>query len=179
MTTALLAFALLSVKFQGPAQELLDLSEDEQWVLARGRRIVNCKAGNGKCAIPLLAVYNAATGKQASMWEGEESSYINVARFLPDNGVQAAFTNLRTGTALLQWEWKAGTKPQITQLSSENMALHCILDNTGGILISGPHYFHQLACYARCGISSSIVVIGAETRQSWPPPQSPAWAWPG
>jgi hypothetical protein len=162
MTTALLALALLAVKFQGPAQELLDLSEDEQWVLARGRRIVNCKAGNGKCAIPLLAVYNAATGKQAGMWEGEESSYINVARFLPGNGVQAAFTNLRTGTALLQWEWKAGTKPQITQLSSENMAPHCILDNTGGILISGDRF-----AIIREGKTTSLLPSTGMLRPMW------------
>ena len=103
VTTALLAFALLSVKFQRPAQELLDLSEDEQWVLARDRHVANCKTKKGGCQFSSLYVYEAATGKQVATWEGEEDTYLATARFLPGNSVQAAFTNRSAGTALLQW----------------------------------------------------------------------------
>ena len=103
MTTALLALALLSVKFQGPAQELLDLSEDEQWVLARDRHVANCKTKKGGCQFSSLSVYEAATGKQVATWEGEEDTYLATARFLPGNSVQAAFTNRSAGAALLQW----------------------------------------------------------------------------
>ena len=139
MTTALLALALLAVKFQGPAQELLDLSEDEQWVLARGRRVVNCKAGNGKCAVPLLAVYSAATGKQASNWEGEESTTVHAARFLAGNAVHAVVSVRPSGATLLHWDWKAGTRAQSAQSLPSGWS-YCILEDSGTVLIGGDRF---------------------------------------
>jgi hypothetical protein len=140
MTTARLAYALLAVKFQGPAQERLDLSPDEQWVLAIGRRTVDCKARKAKCTTPLLAVYNATTGKQAGSWEGEEDRYVTTARFLTATMIQAVVTTSAPGTALLQWEWQAGTEAQVTPLPPQNRYGPCLLDETGAF----PGSLHDL-----------------------------------
>ncbi len=161
MTTALLALALLSVKFQGPAQELLDLSEDEQWVLARGRRIVNCKAGNGKCAIPLLAVYSAATGKQASNWEGEESTTVNAARFLAGNAVHAVVSVKPSGATLLHWDWKAGTKAQSAQALPSGWP-YCILEDSGTVLIGGDRF-----AVVRDGKTTALLPSTGMSRPQW------------
>ncbi len=164
MTTALLAFAFLSVKFQGPAQELLDLSEDEQWVLARHRHIAKCKTSKRACQFSSLAVFEAAAGRQVATWEGDEGTYLQTARFLTGNGVQATFT--RAGTTLLQRDWRVRTKAQTIQLRPR--AWHPTARST------------TPAPSSPAGTNSnSIAAMGSVAPELWPPTPTRAPACPG
>ncbi len=127
------AAARLVRVFSGDADELLDMSADGRFLLARGSRKRKCTKKKGDCQQSFLRVYSTETGRRVGQVFNEEEWRFRTARFVDSTQVEALEDGVGAPARLVRWRPQTQEESRAPLGALEHFFGHCFLD--GGRLL--------------------------------------------